>query len=150
MARKKIVFVIVEGPSDSEALGVLLEKIYNPNEVYVQVVHGDVTSAKGAEFSTILARIGEIVKGYMNSYHLANNYFQEIVHIVDMDGAFIPDDSVFSDKGTYLETWSFIKQEKHSLERHTNFRICIERALDKQKYLEEEKKGWTVLLALAA
>lgn len=29
VARKKIVFVIVEGPSDEEALGVLLNRIYD-------------------------------------------------------------------------------------------------------------------------
>lgn len=38
-------------------------------------------------------------------------------------------DSSFSVGGSYLESWSFIKEDKHSLERHTNLGICIERAL---------------------
>lgn len=38
MPRKKIVFVIVEGPSDEEALGVLLNRIYDSKAVYVQVI----------------------------------------------------------------------------------------------------------------
>lgn len=34
MARKKIVFVIVEGPSDDTALGVLLSKIFDKDMVH--------------------------------------------------------------------------------------------------------------------
>ncbi len=37
MARRKIVFVIVEGPSDDEALGVLLNRIYDKNAVSFSV-----------------------------------------------------------------------------------------------------------------
>jgi hypothetical protein len=40
VARRKIVFLIVEGPSDDEALGVLLNQIYDKNTVYVHITHG--------------------------------------------------------------------------------------------------------------
>lgn len=228
MARRKIVFVIVEGPSDDEALGVLLQRMYDKNTVHVHITHGDVTTAKGVSPSTILALLGASIETYMNANHLTTTHFQEIVHIVDMDGAYIPDDAVvedvtaekpiyspmeirtahvsgiinrnmtkrlcinkissmqrlygipyqtyfmscnldhvlydkpnstddekerdsfnfarkygsnfpdfvkfiseslFSVGGTYLESWSFIKEEKHSLERHTNLGICIAKAL---------------------
>ena len=36
MARKKIIYVIVEGPSDDEALGVILNRLYDKNAVYVE------------------------------------------------------------------------------------------------------------------
>ncbi|MBI9096618.1 MAG: hypothetical protein JEY71_17285 [Sphaerochaeta sp.] len=228
MARKKIVFVIVEGPSDDEALGVLLHRMYDKNTVHVHITHGDVTTTKGAGSSTILAMLGKILETYMKANHFTKMHFQEIVHIVDMDGAYIPDDviiedvsakkpiyslteirtanvqgiinrnmtkracinkisstqrlndipyqvyfmscnldhvlydklnptdeekerdslkfakkygsnipdfvkfisnSSFSIGGSYLGSWSFIKEEKHSLERHTNLGICITRAL---------------------
>jgi hypothetical protein len=231
VARRKIVFVIVEGPSDDEALGVLLERMYDKNTVHIHITHGDVTTEKGASFSTILAMLGGIIETYRNANHLTKTHFKEIVHIVDMDGAYIPDDAVigdvtakkpsyslteirtadvrgiinrnmmkrgcvdkisstptlcgipyqayymscnldhvlyeklnstdekkerdslsfakkygsnildfvnfisessFSVGGTYLESWSFIKEKKHSLERHTNFGICIARALKGQ------------------
>lgn len=35
MARKKIVLVIVEGPSDNAALGVMLNQVYDKDSVYV-------------------------------------------------------------------------------------------------------------------
>ena len=53
-------------------------------------------------------------------------------------GSYIPDfvkfmsESDFSVGGTYLESWSFIKEAKHSLERHTNLGICIARAFKNQ------------------
>lgn len=43
MARRKIIFVIVEGPSDDQALGVLLDRFFDQNEVYVQVMHEDLS-----------------------------------------------------------------------------------------------------------
>lgn len=40
---RKIAFVIVEGPSDKEALHVMFERAFNRNgaDSYVYVVHGD-------------------------------------------------------------------------------------------------------------
>ena len=49
VAKKRIVFVIVEGPSDETALGYILNKYYEGqnHKVYVNVVHGDITSQSG-------------------------------------------------------------------------------------------------------
>lgn len=98
VARKKIVFVIVEGPSDDEALGVLLEKVFNSSTVFVYITHGDITSKPGIDPSKILAAVGDLVKGYARSNHLQNAHFQEIIHITDTDGAYIPDENVVEDR----------------------------------------------------
>ena len=98
MARKKIVFVIVEGPSDEEALGVVLSKLYSNDEVYVHITHGDITS----EFiespdENILTRVASEVEEYAESNHYKKLHFKEIIHIVDTDGTFIPDSNVTED-----------------------------------------------------
>ena len=36
-------------------------------------------------------------------------------------------DSDFSVVGDFKESWEFIKEGKHSLERHTNLRICFKK-----------------------
>jgi len=227
MTRKKIVFVIVEGPSDDEALGFLLEKIFNRNKVYVHIMHGDITTEKNVTSGNILSKIGNLISGYAKNNHLKKLHFQEIIHIVDMDGAYIPKDAVAEDTaaknpiytltkihttnvsgmidrnerkrevldrilsvkqvwgtpyqvyymscnldhvlydklnlsdgekekyahtfakkygndiaafeefmaksdfavdGDYIQSWEFIRKEKHSLERHSNMCICIARA----------------------
>ena len=47
MTRKKILLVIVEGPSDETALGYALSQVYDREQVSIQVVHGDITTKKG-------------------------------------------------------------------------------------------------------
>ena len=64
MPRKKIVFVIVEGQSDEEALGVLLNRFYDNNAVYVHVMHCDITTELNTMPSNIVSKIGCLVKGY--------------------------------------------------------------------------------------
>lgn len=224
MARKRIVFIIVEGPSDDEALALMLEKLYDKNKVYVYITHGDITTAPGVNSSNILSKVSKAVDSYAKSTHLSKANFQEIVHILDMDGAYIPGSAVkddpsakktiyslseiitsnvagvltrnktkaecidrlsavktlwgipyqayymscnldhvlynkqnssdeekekdslafakkyknnfcgfvkficeseFSVDGSYIESWAFIKQDLHSLERHTNLGICF-------------------------
>lgn len=49
--------------------------------------------------------------------------------------------SSFSIKGDYKESWEFIGKDMHSIERHTNFPICLEQELLAQKtdQMQEEK-----------
>jgi len=224
VARKKIVFVIVEGPTDNDALGLVFEHFFKDKEVYVHIVHGDITTRTGINNANILKAVVEEIKGYASNMHLTSKDFQEIIHIVDMDGAFVDNTKVveditkeevyyseteirtkdklgienrnmqkrenlnkmtaknkiwnipysvyymscnldhvlynklngtdeekeqdafdfakrfeedlqgflkfistsdFSVQGTYVDTWQFIKEETHSLERHTNLGLCF-------------------------
>ena len=94
MSRKKIVFIIVEGPSDEDALGVLLNRIYDNKAVYVNP-------------NNIVSKIGSLVKSYANQKFKSTD-FSQIIHITDTDGAFIPNDAVVEDdtatKPIYSET----------------------------------------------
>lgn len=76
MARKKIVFVIVEGSSDYDALGVIFSRLYNKNEVYVEIIHGDITSDLDSQKTTIVMKIANLVKKYAESNHYKNSDFQ--------------------------------------------------------------------------
>ena len=64
MARKKIVYVIVEGSSDETALGALFSLIYDKNTVHVEITHGDITYTKNVT-------AGNIIKGFSTDYPLA-------------------------------------------------------------------------------
>lgn len=97
MAKRKIVFVIVEGPSDDEALGILFSKIYDKNSVYVHIMHGDITTQSGVNSSNIVSKVENCVKQYATQNHYKFSDFKEIIHIVDMDGAYIPDSAVVYD-----------------------------------------------------
>lgn len=98
MARKKIVFIIVEGPSDETALGAILSNLFDSLSIYVHIMFCDITTEKLSGNKTIVGSIGDIVKGYANSKHFKKSDFHEIIHIADTDGAFIPNDSIIEDK----------------------------------------------------
>lgn len=96
MPRKKIVFVIVEGHSDEEALGVLLNRIYAREEVHVEIMHCDITTELNVNSSNVIAKIGDVVKKYAERKFRPGD-FSRIIHITDTDGAFIPDEAVVED-----------------------------------------------------
>ena len=97
MTRKKIVFIIVEGPSDDEALGVIFSRAFDKNAVYVEVMHGDITSVKGNHSGNIVGKVGDLLKQYAKSNHYSKSDFLKVIHIMDTDGTFIPDEKVVED-----------------------------------------------------
>lgn len=97
MARKKIVFVIVEGMSDSEALSLVLSKFYDKQTVHVHIMRRDITTEPGVTPDNIVTKIAEAAKQYANIYRIKNEHFQEIIHLVDTDGAYVPDEAVIED-----------------------------------------------------
>ena len=117
MASKKIIYIIVEGPSDETALGVILSRIYSSNEVYVEVTHGDITSDEDIAPNNIEERINDSITGYAKHTFLKED-FQRVIHLVDMDGAYVPPECVVFDEGN---TKTFYKQS----EIHTNDRRKI-------------------------
>ena len=98
LAHKKIVLVIVEGPSDDAALGVMLNQIYEKDSVYVYIMHGDITARTGVTSQNIISKIGNEVRGYAKSHHYTAKDFKQIIHIVDTDGAYIPEDRILEEQ----------------------------------------------------
>ena len=101
MKRKKVVLVIVEGPSDEEALGAVLNNYFDKDRVYVHTHHGDITTEKGNKCSNIISKVNECVKQCMRQYPFKRSDFKRIIHVVDVDGAFIPDNAIVEDKDAY-------------------------------------------------
>ena len=97
MARKKVVLIIVEGPSDDIAVGVMLNQIYDKDKVYIHIMHGDITTRKDVHPDNIVAKIGDEVRRYAKANHYTSKHFKQIIHIVDTDGAYIPDDNIILD-----------------------------------------------------
>lgn len=140
MARKKIVFVIVEGPSDDIALGAILNRLFDRNTVYVEIMHGDITSDYRYGPNTVVSAIGNLVKGYASTMHFKKGDFQQVVHIVDMDGAYVPDEVITEDTEANKTRYSLTKI-------HTNNPVKLaERNRHKRSVLNQlntMKKVWT-------
>lgn len=130
MPRKKIVFIIVEGPSDEEALGVLLNRIYGSKAVYVQVMHCDITTELDVNAGNVVKKISDVVKKYAERAFKPGD-FSRIIHITDTDGAFIPDDAVVEDAAAVKPLYSVTEirtQRKSGIEnRNQRKRECLNR-----------------------
>ena len=98
VARKKIVFVIVEGPSDYDALALILSKVFDSNEVYVEILHRDITTEKDVTPINIIENVVDVIKEYAIGSHFVAEHFQRVIHLVDTDGAFIANDKVVEDQ----------------------------------------------------
>lgn len=97
MARRKIVFVIVEGASDETALGIALNQVFDKDSVHVHIMHGDITTRTGVTSQNIVAKVGNEVRNYARSNHYTAKDFKQIIHIVDTDAAYLPKEKIFED-----------------------------------------------------
>lgn len=95
--RRKIVLIIVEGPSEETALEQPFMALFNPEDVMIEVVHGDITAEIGSGPSTIVSSIGNLVKGWASKYGLKREDILRVIHITDTDGTYIPDANVIED-----------------------------------------------------
>jgi len=126
---KKIILIIVEGPSDSTALDAYLSDVFSADFIHIVIVYGDVTTANGVNRSNIRRRVAEIVRHFLVEAHMKADCVRRIIHIADTDGAFIADDCIIEDPAckktcytiTAIRTANKVKIEK----RNHIKRLCL-------------------------
>ena len=96
MTESKVLLFIVEGPSDEESLAPALEKIITGSKVKFKVMRADITCDFDSTVDNIERRIKVLgVKRFLTeNSQFSSNDICGVVHIVDLDGAFAPDDIV--------------------------------------------------------
>lgn len=95
--KRKVVLILVEGASDKTALG-LIEKFYRSRNLKVYITNGDITSNGTTTVSNCTNILKEVVRKFREDKKLEKEDISEIIHIIDTDGAFIPDDCIVVDK----------------------------------------------------
>lgn len=103
MGRKKVILVIVEGPSDQSALRLVLERVFSDKKVFVKIAYGDVTSDDRSNPANIVKSVNQLVVDAMNRDHFLKEDMLKVIHLMDSDGAYIPDDAV-TELATVKET----------------------------------------------
>lgn len=97
MSEKKVIAVIVEGPSDESAIGGILKEYFSSEEVQFAVVHGDITSDYGTTVENVSSKIDELIDSIRRKYGYSWTDFLRIIHIADTDGTFTKDCIVQAD-----------------------------------------------------
>lgn len=91
---KKTVVFIVEGSSDKKALEKIFQRIYKHKNIVFKFMGGDITSDEGLNRQNVCDAIYEKINRHMEDKKLKKSDIWKIVHIFDMDGAYIPDSAV--------------------------------------------------------
>lgn len=65
---KKVIAVIVEGPSDEAALGSILKEYFSSAEIQFVVVHGDITTKDYTSTDNILSKINNLIESVKQKY----------------------------------------------------------------------------------
>lgn len=114
---KKIILFIVEGTSDRDALSLIISRLINKEEIEFQVIHGDITADKFSSQQNIVNRIDKEVKKFLERTNgIKKEDILKIVHLIDIDGAYIMDEDCFvedkSIKKGFIYTENTIKANK--------------------------------------
>lgn len=107
--RKKVVFLLFEGRSDYDALFIPISRMYEDIDESIEILYGiidegpngegrrggDITSRFGVHPSKIQEEISKLmIKPVLKSEGVYPKDLKEIIHFVDMDGVYIPDECV--------------------------------------------------------
>lgn len=98
MGMKKVVVIIVEGISDEIALEGVLRKIYSTDEVRYRIVGSDITSTFDNRRNNIKSKVTEQIKAAINRLSIDKEDILKVIHIVDMDGAYIDENHIRENK----------------------------------------------------
>lgn len=95
MENKKLVIVIVEGPTDEIVLSVGLDKYLKNNVVKFIVYKGDITSDGRVSPFNIRSKIVSLIKNYLKLNHFKTSDLDRVIHVVDIDGTFVDKSHVY-------------------------------------------------------
>ncbi len=91
MSEAKVIVFIVEGFSDKEALNGILSELFDEKRIVFSIVDGDITTKNSTQVNNIRAKIGKCIDDAARRDKFENADIYRVVHLVDTDGAYIPD-----------------------------------------------------------
>jgi len=91
---KKVVAVIVEGPSEETALGSIMTEFFQNDQIKFVVVHGDITTDRRVNSNNVIRKVNSLIMDEAKKYGYKRNDFDRIIHIVDSDGAYVPQENI--------------------------------------------------------
>ena len=137
---KKVLLFIVEGANDEVALGMPLEnlqKSYAPDSaIRLGVTHTDITS--DSKVKNITHEVTTRVREYCKQYSLKKSDIFKVVHLLDMDGAYIPGDVIVQnddyEKAFYGESTIIHKYPDNIRKTHVRKRGNVDRLINLKKH----------------
>lgn len=136
---KKVILFIVDGPTDENAFGPILKRIFRNEEIRFHIVHGDITSDRMLNSANAIRTVKEHIEFELNRYGFKRSDVMKVVHLIDTDGAFIPSANVVAGDGKihYGEEQIIAKNPQTIVERNARKTSVLQR-------LTQTAKIWTL------
>lgn len=98
----KLLLLIVEGKSDKTTLYLPLKNYIKENKLSInaEITNGDLSLKENSTKEFVIKSIEEIIDTYKSNYSLFPSDFYKVVHIIDTDGCFISDNSIYKQSST--------------------------------------------------
>ena len=93
---KKIILLIVEGITEDISLRGILSEIFNDKKIEFCLVRTDITTREDIKPNNIKKELGNIVKNFLGRTFRETD-LQEVIHLVDTDGVYIPETNIEKD-----------------------------------------------------
>ena len=130
---KKVVIFIVEGETDKRSLENIFKKIYRYKNIHYEVTNGDITTDDNINIDNVKNEIYSLISDYLKDQKLKTSDVWQIVHIFDMDGAYIPDSNIvkgdssqFVYSTTSIRCKSVEKVRKRNMKKRTIMDYLLE------------------------
>lgn len=91
---RKVILFIVEGPTDEDALSPVLKKLFQNMRVHFHVVHGNISTDLAIDSDNAIKTVNGHIKREMDRYGFKRSDMIRVIHLIDTDGAFIPNANV--------------------------------------------------------
>ena len=132
----KVILVLVEGPTDRDALGLVFSRLAGEQAVVFDVLHTDLTAKEELTAKYIEERMEEEIRRYLNrNPFIRRQDIGKVVQLIDTDGAFVPADRVVQGQGEteYTEASIFAKDRDRMIRRNISKRGIVYRLCRRQK-----------------
>lgn len=91
---RKVILLIVEGITDKVSLEGILPHLIDNEEITFQISDGDITTKPGITSQNVIERINDHIIQVLESKHFKKSDITLVAHLIDTDGAFIPESAI--------------------------------------------------------
>lgn len=98
--QRSLILFLVEGPSDRAYLHSIkkLIKDKSKNMLEFKITYGDLLVKKGTNYTNVEIKVGVAIQEYLERSRMTIENIKMVIHVVDLDGAFINPNNVVTDK----------------------------------------------------
>jgi len=133
MKTKEVILFIVEGATDKESLGGIINELIQSKSIAFHITCGDITSDFYSKPSNIVSKVHEHIKHFLNTNGIGirKKDIRQIVHLIDTDGTYVDSEQIQVNANlnefVYTESAIVAKSKEKVIERNDRKKLNVDR-----------------------